>query len=87
MSKDENYKSVDIGDLEDAETGMAVAASALEDALEWARRAQDTLDIRSIDGEREREGYQKRAGESRDTALQAIDMVSAILHRLRAFRD
>jgi hypothetical protein len=87
MSLKENYKSVDIGDLEDAETGIAVAASHLEDALEWARKALDCCDVRSVEGSEEQVGYERRAGECRDSALEAIDKVSAILHRLRAFRD
>jgi hypothetical protein len=90
MSKDENYLSVDIDDLQAALEAAEAIKEHLEDALEWAHRAQDTLvDVRPIGDAREREGkgYQDRAGESRDAALEAADKVSATLSRLRAFRD
>lgn len=87
MSLEENYKSVDIGDLEAAENGAQVLASALEDAIEWARRANDTLDVRSIETDEDRQHYQNRAGEARDRAMSAARDIDGMLTRLRALRD
>lgn len=87
MDKQENWHSTDVGDLEDAENGAQVAASALEDAIEWAKKAQDCLDVRSKETAEDRQHYMKRAGQARDEALGAIRSIDAILTRLRAYRD
>lgn len=87
MEKEENWHSTDVGDLEDAENGAQVLASALEDAIEWAKKAQDCLDVRSRETAEDRQHYMNRAGEARDRAMSAARDIDAMLTRLRAYRD
>lgn len=87
MEKQENHMSTDIHDLQEAENGAQVLASALEDAIEWARRAEDTLDVRSKETSEDRQRYLDRAGEARDRAMSAARDIDGMLTRLRAYRD
>jgi len=87
MDKEENHKSTDIHDLQEVENGAQVLASAIEDAIEWARRAQDTLDVRSRETSEDRQHYLNRAGEARDRAMSAARDIDGMLTRLRYLRD
>jgi acyl-CoA reductase-like NAD-dependent aldehyde dehydrogenase len=86
MSKQENDKSTDVEEI------MAVLHIAqemvedIEDAIEWARRAQDALDVRSKETHEDRQRYLDRAGECRDKAQDAAEMISINLVILRSFR-
>lgn len=87
MEKEENWHSTDIHDLEEVENGAQVLASAIEDAIEWAKRAHDTLDVRSNETAEDRQHYMNRAGEARDRAMSAARDIDAMLTRLRSLRD
>lgn len=86
MSKKENDQSTDAEEILSVLHIAEEMLEDLEDAVEWARRAQEALDVRSRVNLEERQRYLDRAGECRDKAQDAAEMISINLVSLKSFR-